>query len=652
RSEEIEFLHNRCAETNSTMTPPSAPSHPAQPSAKPNPYASPDFKISSARNLGYPYEIWYFFAGCIALLTLVNITSALVHRLRRRNGVPPSPPTAFMRLPAALKYIFRRVAFYSTVSFGGYSLDVAELFMAVGYIGVIFTWAFVNTTSQKGQQLQFYYWTNRAAYIVSTQFPMVVALGMRNNIIGYLTGISLDKLNLLHRVAARALCVLIWVHGGSQMHAAIQGHYMTSLLQLWWVRWGITAVTAFTLLCTFSVRLIRQRAYETFLIGHLLGVLFLLVGAYHHTKGKQQSMYIWPSFVIWAFDRALRFIRTFIVNSGYTYLLGKSAAQSDILDATVDVISPHFLRVSIMLPSRASWRPAQIAYLAIPNVSQTPWEAHPFSIASLGDGEQDQASIGGGSSNSGLEKQRSFTEANALSSASSSSSSVQKQRSMREMVFLIRVHRGFTRRLLDAALAAKGPAIFGALVDGPHCTPPSALGYASVLLLAGGSGVSFTLPLLLDLLRAACAKANLCCARVVFVWSVRESDQIPAISPLLFPALISNPGLDVDIRIHVTQSREDTDGAVDDDLETPTGPEESDTDLARLQRFACVRVQRGRPDIDELLASEIAAVGGGSMAVNVCGTRGLANHVRRALRRSTSVGGSGVSLHVESFGGA
>ncbi|CAK5266548.1 unnamed protein product [Mycena citricolor] len=645
-------LLSAAASATRTLAASASASHSAAPAKK----ANPDGVLWKARNKEYPNQIWYFCAACIALLTLVNLTSILVRRFRRSSPFVARArgPVTLTRIPAAATHLFRWLAFYSTVSFGGYTLDLAELFMACGYIAVIYAWGFVNSTSLKGQVLLVNYWSNRTGDIAATQFPLMIALGMRNNIIGYLTGISLDKMNLLHRVVARALCVMIWIHGAGRVYIAIGNGENAQNVQEGWFRWGIAAAVPFTLLCVFSVRTVRKRSYEAFLIAHFFVAIVLLVGAYYHAKAKNKAVEIWPSFVIWGFDRTLRFIRTFVANSGYIHFLGKSDARANALEADVHVVSPKLLRVSVLLPNRVHWSPGQIAYLSVPSVSRTPWEAHPFSIASL------DTSASASSTNSSRDEKQGELSA----SSSSSSIVVPSPGYTKEAVFFIRVHRGFTNRLLDAAAAAKGPARFNAFVDGPYCTPPTALGYSSVLLIAGGSGVSFTLPLLLDLARAARLNANPCCGRVVFVWSVRESDQIDAVAPLLSAALadLDTKTLGLEIRIHVTRNMEDTDGTEDvaagddDEKDVPASPTSSVTAARRLRRFECVTVSQGRPDIDELLRTEVAAASG-AMAVNVCGTRGLAKHVRRALKKGTSAadvlrGGPSVHLHVESFGGA
>lgn len=44
------------------------------------------------------------------------------------------------------------------------------------------------------------------------QIPLIVGLASRNNTISYLTGISYQNLNFLHRTSARMCIFWSWVH--------------------------------------------------------------------------------------------------------------------------------------------------------------------------------------------------------------------------------------------------------------------------------------------------------------------------------------------------------------------------------------------------------------------------------------------------------
>ncbi|KAJ6517996.1 ferric reductase NAD binding domain-containing protein [Mycena vitilis] len=611
---------------------------------------NPDKVPSIARNNAYPNQIWYLLASFIALVSICHFTALIAAHLRTKRpfSARSRSPSSLSRLALAAVHVFRTVMFRTTASFGGYTLNFAEFFLGAGYIVVIFTWEFVNTTDLEGNRFALRYYANRAGQIAATQFPLLIALGMKNNIIGFLTGISFDKLNLLHRIVARVLCVLLWIHAGGRVTENMEDFGEA------WFRWGFVVVTSLTMFCALSVRPLRKRGYEMFLVAHFFVGLcrILLIGSFIHTKKQKASRFVWPSFVLWGLDRLLRYLRIFLVNGGYFNFLGKKDAQATTpLSACVEVVSSHLLRVTVHVPDRLWWAPGQVAHLSVPGVSRTPWEAHPFSISNL-HSESEAASADSSGFASRDEKQ---LESEEGGSATAKSLVLPTPGYSKKMVFLVRVRGGFTKRLREAA-----PNTCKAFVDGPYGAPPSLNGFGTVLLFAGGSGVSFTLPLLLDLIRQFKAGINPACGRVVFVWAVREAEQIRAVSDALARALngLEAKSLGLEIRIHVTSSIEDTDGdagsaaAENADVEKQAGPA-VDADLAS---FPCVQILAGRPDVDQIVCAG-AEGATGAVSVNVCGSKYLAGHVRKALRAATSAGdvlkgGARVNLYVEAFGDA
>ena len=113
----------------------------------------------------------------------------------------------------------------------------------------------------------------------------------------------------------------------------------------------------------------------------------------------------------------------------------------------------------------------------MPGVSTNPFEAHPFTIASVD------------TTDGGTRGEDVPTTKEALA---------ETQPYWKELVFFIKVHGGFTRKLRDVAEKSGKAKVF---VDGPYGKSPDLTGYDTSVLIAGGSGVSFTLPLLLDSVR-------------------------------------------------------------------------------------------------------------------------------------------------------
>ncbi|KAJ7665880.1 ferric reductase like transmembrane component-domain-containing protein [Mycena polygramma] len=622
---------------------------------------NPDKTASHFRTYAYPKYVWYCLGSVIALVALCHLATTSITWLRSKTRTSKS--SAGHRFPLAILNLVRNVVFRITVSFAGsYALNLTELFVGCAYIALLFTWALINTTNLEGVRLSPQYYANRAGVIAATQFPLLIALGMKNNILTLLTGISFDKLNILHRIAARVLCVLLWIHAaGHIIENGTAGNIED--LQEPWFQCGITALSCFTLLSIFSVRPLRNRGYELFLVGHIFGALIILGAGFYHVNNNGLGYYIWPSLMVWGLDRFLRFIRIFVVNGGYLTLL-KTKASRD-LGANIEVISSDFLRVTVRRPDHFRWSPGQLAYLSIPSVSAMPWEAHPFTIASI-DGDIPRATDSQLASrdDSLFEKDSVQSVTIPVDNSSPSPSGYNKK-----LVFLLRVHDGFTKRLLHAATSTStSDQTFGAYVDGPYCAPPSVRGFNTVLLLGGGSGISFILPLLLDLItsavvpfkyritlsdtsRGANMATNPTCRRIVLVWAIRNPEQMNAISADLLRALTGvSEDLRIHIRIHVTGYNRSS----ENDVEKSEGSVSVSDAATKLLEVPQVSVLSGRPDVPAIVASEIAnSEASDSISVNVCGTASLAQNVRSALRAesmSSLKGGPNINLHVEAFG--
>ena len=94
------------------------------------------------------------------------------------------------------------------------------------------------------------------------------------------------------------------------------------------------------------------------------------------------------------------------------------------------------------------------------------------------------------------------------------------------MVFYIKPKSGFTARLARMAAGGSANAI-PVLFDGPYGGSPTAslTGYEHVLLIAGGSGAGFLLPLLEDLIRCTCHVDESIRMKVHLVLAVRKAGE-------------------------------------------------------------------------------------------------------------------------------
>ncbi|KAH9850710.1 ferric reductase NAD binding domain-containing protein [Lenzites betulinus] len=572
-------------------------------------------------------ELWLLITAIVALLFVVRILRFAWTVLFRRRAAQPSGgqsektsqetvipgragKASWRRIPAAIVAGFRVVAFRIKVPLGVGAASLAELFFICGYIAVMLSLTLTNSSN-----LQHWFYEDRAAHLASCQLPFIVALAGKNNLISLFTGIGHEKLNVLHRACARTCLILLWIHA---LCRAISGLSGRTDFTNGWMRWGAVGLAAFTLATIFSVRFIRNAFFEFFLISHIVLVGIFIVGGYLHAREVNYGDYFWPALVVWAFDRVLRVARLLWNNRG------KGGTDHQYGTATVELVSADTIRLTLKRKFR--WRPGQHAYVVLPTVSDLPTEAHPFTIASIA------------KSLDGTDGPRE-----------------------KDVSFIIRGRSGFTGRLKEHA-ERTGESRVAAFVDGPYGCPPDLSKYNTCILVAGGSGVSYTLPLLLDLVHRARAGTS-DVRRVIFVWAVRDSEHLQWISKTLNEALTAAQltELAIEPNVYITGPTctipEIKRGVYtpSDGTSTPPSPADTGKFEKELPVYSSLKVTHGRPSIRRILQEGIDT-STGSVSVDVAGPTSLSSSVSRALSSKltspTSVlkGAPSVTLHVETFG--
>ncbi|KAI0644003.1 iron reductase [Trametes meyenii] len=599
--------------------------------------ANPDKPIRTGRNRAYPHQLWWLIASFVVLIALCQFISRVAlkyssrHSSRKKRGdteagrSSSSRRVSWRRLPLAALNAYRVIAFRWTLNIGQYlTLNFAEVLVTCVYIIAIFTWGFVNTTSLAGNKLDVSYWENRLGVLGASQLPLITALGTKNNILSYITG-----LKFIHRTIARIVFILLWTHGATRL-----AHLMDSQYVAWFVPIGIIAMGAFTVLLFVSLRPIRARFYELFYYTHVLSVLIILLGGYFHTNYQKFGFYLWPCFIIWGLDRAIRLGRLIF----YNHLYFGFSATSHHLDASVELLSPHLVRLHLSRPPHFKWTPGQTVFLAMPSVSKFPIESHPFTIASV-------------DARYALKGVQDATEAEKAQIAGED---VDATPYWNELVFLIHVREGYTRRLANAA--EKGEKV-KVLVDGPYGFSPNLDNDDIVVLIAGSSGVSYTLSTFLGVLSHV-QKGKSKCRKLVFVWCIREASHIEWVSKALTKALELAPAnIDLSVRIFVTSGSAPALGREgswneDESSHSSEGSPVEKTKPSSLFNFPSVQVALGRPNLAAFLQHEVE-INTGRLSVTVCGSQGISRACRAALRipvTTTLKGGPSVVLHVESFG--
>lgn len=151
--------------------------------------------------------------------------------------------------------------------------------------------------------------------------------------------------------------------------------------------------------------------------------------------------YIYPCFIVWGLDRTGRLIRYLVVNN---FIRTKGTSGE------LELLNHDALRLTIKRRVPWGWRAGQHAFLAFPTINPT--QSHPFTVAIIPDNNNE-------------------TKEN-------------------ELVFIIRVREGFTKRLRDH-VHADGTCQLPVFMDGPYGAPSDITPYNTCIFLAGKSRLQF-----------------------------------------------------------------------------------------------------------------------------------------------------------------
>ncbi|TFK29363.1 hypothetical protein FA15DRAFT_582632 [Coprinopsis marcescibilis] len=582
-----------------------------------------DLQTRKANDKHYVKDVWIFLGSVLAFFTVVNWVRRLYHlfvstrkpRARLSAGREPSTlekaqpvvvassdtPSCVGAIGASISTAFRIVVFRWSLCIGPYSLGtVGELAFVSAYISANLIWLFINT-----RNLETNFYKARAGMIATAQLPLVVALANKNSVVSFLTGLSHEKLNVLHRASGRTVFVFLWIHVIGRAITDLPPHVTFSMPHMIAGFTGIAALTAGTFL---SLRIFRQAIFEFFFMGHLVLMSIFIITAFFHVYPLGYGYYVWPSFVLWGLDRILRV--TGLLWNNYWRCSASSKAQG-----TIELLTPDTIRLT--MKRQFTWRPGQHAYVCIPKISKWALEFHPFTISTI------PYNLDG------------TTPAE------------------RDVVFLIRARDGLTRRLKNH-ISEHGSGTITAYVDGPYGFPPSLHQFSTSILIAGGSGISYTLPQLLDLIRLSSTGGSSAVHRLLFVWIVRGDGNLPWINKIISEALASvKKPLIVEARIYIT-------GAGISPGNKPgifpnVQPEKDEIVYIEPESDSSnAKIYHGRPDVQTLLDEEIS-IANGPVSVDIAGPAGLTTSVRAALTSGKASAGAAlkgrrpVTLHVETF---
>lgn len=358
----------------------------------------------------------------------------------------------------------------------------------------------------------------RAGWVTLAQLPLVFLMSGKANIVCWLTGSSYERVNWIHRMAARVMLITATLHMGFFFRSWDRYDYIaTKIGNDVHTRRGLGAFFTLLWLVLSSLAPIRGFRYEIFFIQHVISGIGFLVIVWMHIP-KEAKMYLWFPVALWAFDRVVRTL--YLVFNSFSVFHrktqpGTSKSSAFACRALFHPLSDKATRITVQNPP-FSWKPGQHAFVSCHSL--VPFQSHPFTITSLpSDG---------------------YIE------------------------FVVRAQTGGTSRFHAHAcdlLPPRTDQCQTVFIDGPYGQMRPLEQFDTVILIAGSTGASFTTPLLRELVRRKRDGEVIVTRRIRLVWVVKGRGQIQWFCKAIAEAMritgqnsMSDAVLDIEASIFVT----------------------------------------------------------------------------------------------------
>ncbi|KAH8685677.1 putative Ferric/cupric reductase transmembrane component 1 [Tricladium varicosporioides] len=589
----------------------------------------------------YTFIMWAVIGGILALLFALRVLRPRTDSrtvTASTNLDAQNPGSSYSRAWASIQSRFRKwllpesfVGFFGHVS----RLQILVLAILLGYllifslVGIVYKiWitpvkksTLHNTRSGLGG------FSDRVGALAYALTPLTVALSTRESLITLITGIPYQSLNFLHRWTGRIIFIQSFLH--TLGWTLIEGRFyqpqpMTykMFINETYIVWGVIAMALITFLYIFSLqRVIKWTGHEFFRKSHYIvaGVYFGACWAHWN----HLACWMIASLGIFGLDRGIRLLRSAMIHIGYyngTKNFGFHSAQSAIEyfdDEDGGVIRMEFQH------NHEAWDIGQHFYLTFPAL--TIWQAHPMTVASV----------------------------------------PEYHPTAPHHTYIIRCRKGETGRLKKLVLESESvngdkgkTAVTPVIICGPYGTPllptrPNIGPHVTNLLaIAGGTGISIALPLVL----CATASPFFKGIPVDLIWIIRRSSNIRWIASELEELKSRVRGQNVNLRIHIyiTQeapsvSSEESHVATEKDVEkevpsinssSSLSSGKSPNSLTHHSNFQITYLQGAHPSLQNTIVEflESRAVSSHSTRVVASGPNAMGADLRDAVAKANDGG--------------
>lgn len=453
--------------------------------------------------------------------------------------------------------------------------------------------------------------TKRFGIIAASQLPLHYLLAAKSwSPIQYLTRMSHEELNPYHRFLGRILIAFFSMHALLYLNFYIQSSLLAKRIRDRDVILGLLAITTLLILGTTALSKIRNYSYRVFFILHVVLSISLLPILYFHVTH----------------------LRIYVLESAavYVLLMLQRNISSTLTLATISQL-PSSSLLSISLQSKAPAKlpesiPGQHIYLSFPPSADAPLNKlrlNPFTIANLPN----------------------------------------KDGNMR---LIIRPLSGTTNLLSALAETDARRQPTPIIVEGPYGSAPywpDLLKFHDrILLVAGGVGATFTLPIYRSLLQNVGRESPALRSKIRSIWSVRRIANASWGLQYLQEDGIEAPlgGFEVFVSRPFESSGETTEDSIElgecgQLLEGAEGVESGESrNDENNPIFNNVKIHQGRPNLKHIVDDVFMNIdkkyenGKLKVAVLVCGPTEMGRNLRKEVGRWTKKG-IDVFWHNEEF---
>ncbi|KAI0005228.1 ferric reductase NAD binding domain-containing protein [Xylariaceae sp. FL0662B] len=470
----------------------------------------------------------------------------------------------------------------------------------------------------------------RFGWMAAGNMVLVVFLALKNTPFAILTAYSYERLNALHQISGYTTLVYAICHG------CVYSAYFINEGRVDVLRKEIVTaaiILGFSIFSTVLAGMILRRLnYELFYIIHVVLFLVIVVALGLHRPSFDEDRVLYATVLIGALWFSDRLIRV-------SRLIYNSVNN----EATVYALPEQGTRIVLKKPLLRA-RPGKHCYVWIPKIRA--FETHPFTIVSSN-----------------------------------------------PMELVINTHSGFTRDLHKHAAQNPGASL-KVSVEGPYGTLPNTMDFDKVVLVAGGSGATFTFGIAADMLQRMTENSK---QQIDFIWAVRGHDNLLWFSNHLSHLRNHVHAPKIALKVHLTKPIPNTPladltlaarrrtasvaskdsspmlppldlekgakltalsipsssiGPRDDsDVDEKRAISHSDTPPSGMTSAADLPIIHGRPDTESEIRAAVRSLSNDKrVLIAACGPDSLLTIVRNTAASCITVGGPAVEVHCEQFG--